>query len=112
MCIYMCVCVCVKVVLIPGFTPASVCCTISANFYIYLLYFQQKIFNFSKISASQIDPSSTVSFDPSPFVSWVFFKDLDYCFTHKIFLSLFFSFFLFKWLKLKVIFFSTLNLNR
>ena len=31
-------------------------CTISANFYIYLQYFQQKVFNFSKISRSQIDP--------------------------------------------------------
>ena len=31
-------------------------CTISSNFYIYLQYFQQKIFNFSKISGSQTDP--------------------------------------------------------
>ena len=31
-------------------------CTISANFYLYLLYFQQKIFNFNKISGSQTDP--------------------------------------------------------
>ena len=30
--------------------------TISANFYLYLQYFQQKIFNFSKISGSQTDP--------------------------------------------------------
>ena len=30
--------------------------TILANFYFYLQYFQQKIFNFSKISRSQIDP--------------------------------------------------------
>ena len=29
---------------------------ISANFYIYLQYFQQKVFSFSKISWSQIDP--------------------------------------------------------
>ena len=28
-------------------------CTISANFYIYLWYFQQKVFSFSKISRSQ-----------------------------------------------------------
>ena len=28
---------------------------ISANFYLYLQYFQQKIFNFSKISESQMD---------------------------------------------------------
>ena len=28
-------------------------CTISANFYLYLQYFQQKIFNFSKINGSQ-----------------------------------------------------------
>ena len=32
-------------------------CTISANFYLYLQYFQQKIFNFSKISGSQTDHS-------------------------------------------------------
>ena len=30
-------------------------CIISANFYIYLQYFQQKNFNFNKISKSQID---------------------------------------------------------
>ena len=29
--------------------------TISANFYLYLQYFQQKVFNFSKINGSQID---------------------------------------------------------
>ena len=28
-------------------------CTISANFYLYLQYFQQKVFSFSKISGSQ-----------------------------------------------------------
>ena len=28
---------------------------ISANFYIYLQYFQQKVFSFSKISGSQTD---------------------------------------------------------
>jgi len=31
-------------------------CTISANFYLYLQYFQQKVFNFNKISEFQIDP--------------------------------------------------------
>ena len=31
-------------------------CTISANFYIYLQYFQQKVFSFNKISRSQTDP--------------------------------------------------------
>ena len=31
-------------------------CTISANFYLYLQYFQQKVFNFSKISGFQMDP--------------------------------------------------------
>jgi len=31
-------------------------CTISTNFYFYLQYFQQKIFNFSKINGYQIDP--------------------------------------------------------
>ena len=30
--------------------------TISVNFYLYLQYFQQKNFNFSKINKSQIDP--------------------------------------------------------
>ena len=31
-------------------------CTISTNFYLYLQYFQQLVFNFSKISGIQIDP--------------------------------------------------------
>ena len=31
-------------------------CTISANFYLYLQYFQQKNFNFNKISESQTNP--------------------------------------------------------
>ena len=31
-------------------------CIISADFYLYLLYFQQKVFSFSKINESQIDP--------------------------------------------------------
>ena len=31
-------------------------CTISANFYLYLQYFQQKVFSFSKISGPQTDP--------------------------------------------------------
>ena len=30
--------------------------TISANFYLYLQYFQQKIFNFSKINGFQTNP--------------------------------------------------------
>ena len=30
---------------------------ISTNFYLYLQYFQQKNFNFNKISGSQIDPN-------------------------------------------------------
>ena len=30
-------------------------CTILANFYFYLQYFQQKVFNFNKISKSQTD---------------------------------------------------------
>ena len=32
-------------------------CTILANVYLYLQYFQQKIFSFSKISESQTDPN-------------------------------------------------------
>ena len=35
-------------------------CTISANFYFYLQYLQQKIFSFNKISRSQTDPNSAV----------------------------------------------------
>ena len=35
-------------------------CTISANFYFYLPYFQQKISSFSKVSKFQIDPSYIV----------------------------------------------------
>ena len=35
--------------------------TISANFYLYLQYFQQKNFNLSKISKSETDPTSTFS---------------------------------------------------
>ena len=31
-------------------------CTILANFYLYLQYFQQKVFSFSKISGSQTNP--------------------------------------------------------
>ena len=31
-------------------------CTISTNFYLYLQYFQQKVFSFNKIRESQIDP--------------------------------------------------------
>ena len=30
--------------------------TISVNFYLYLQYFQQKIFSFNKINGSQKDP--------------------------------------------------------
>ena len=29
---------------------------ISVNFYLYLQYFQQKVFSFNKISKSQMDP--------------------------------------------------------
>ena len=32
-------------------------CTISANFYLYLQHFQQKVFNFSKIIEFQTDPT-------------------------------------------------------
>ena len=31
-------------------------CTISVNFYLYLQYFQQKVFSFSKTNESQKDP--------------------------------------------------------
>ena len=33
-------------------------CTISANFYFYLQYFQQKVFSFNKISGSQTNPKA------------------------------------------------------
>ena len=33
-------------------------CTILVNFYLYLQYFQQKIFSFSKINESQTNPIS------------------------------------------------------
>ena len=38
-------------------------CTVSANFYLYLPYFQQKVFSFSKISGSQTNPQS-LTFTP------------------------------------------------
>ena len=31
-------------------------CTISANFYFYLQYFHQKVFNFNKINEFQMNP--------------------------------------------------------
>ena len=37
--------------------------TISANFYFYLQYFQQKVFSFSKINGSRIDPKKKLSFN-------------------------------------------------
>ena len=37
-------------------------CIISANFYFYLQYFQQKVFNFNKISRSQTDPKFEIVF--------------------------------------------------
>ena len=40
--------------------------TILTNFYIYLQYFQQKNFSFSKISESQIDPKCAFG------MSWIF----------------------------------------
>ena len=36
-------------------------CTILAKFYLYLQYFQQKVFNFNKISRSQTNPQSTIN---------------------------------------------------
>ena len=33
--------------------------TISTNIYLYLQYFQQKVFNFNKISGFQIDPDKS-----------------------------------------------------
>ena len=44
--------------------------TISANFYLYLQYFQQKVFSFSKISGSQISPISSqfINIDMTTFI--------------------------------------------
>ena len=36
-------------------------CTILANFYFYLQYFQQKVFSFNKISGSQTDPMGVLN---------------------------------------------------
>ena len=35
-------------------------CIISTNFYLYLHYFQQKVYNFNKISGFQTDPKQTL----------------------------------------------------
>ena len=37
-------------------------CTILANFYLYLQYFQQKIFSFSKTNESQTEPKWQIFF--------------------------------------------------
>ena len=37
-------------------------CTISVNFYLYLQYFQQKIFSFSKTNESQTEPKWQIFF--------------------------------------------------
>ena len=39
--------------------------TILTNFYLYLQYFQQKVFSFSKISGSQTNPLSIVFMGPT-----------------------------------------------
>ena len=38
-------------------------CTILTNFYLYLQYFQQKVFSFSKINGSQTDSSVCLGID-------------------------------------------------
>ena len=45
-------------------------CTISTNFYLYLQYFQQKVFSFSKINGSQISPISSqfINIDMTTFI--------------------------------------------
>ena len=43
--------------------------TISANFYLYLQYFQQKVFSFSKTNKSQTDPKWQNFFFWGPFES-------------------------------------------
>jgi len=44
-------------------------CTILTKFYLYLQYFQQKIFSFSKISRSQTDPQLKKMVFKNPF--WI-----------------------------------------
>ena len=56
-------------------------CTISVNFYLYLQYFQQKVFSFSKISGFQIDLSifskiSGIQTHPNELVSKVFMSTM------------------------------------
>ena len=56
-------------------------CTISVNFYLYLQYFQQKVFSFSKISGLQIDLSvfskiSGIQTHPNELVSKVFMSTM------------------------------------
>ena len=41
-------------------------CIVSTNFYLYLQYFQQKVFNFNKISESQMDPKYVPSSQKRP----------------------------------------------
>ena len=47
--------------------------TIPTNIYIYLQYFQQKVFSFSKISGSQIDPKANLTYFGSSliFIYWL-----------------------------------------
>ena len=49
-------------------------CIISANFYLYLLYIQQKNFSFNKISGSQIDLNNII---PNNYVyhAFIYFKE-------------------------------------
>ena len=56
-------------------------CTISVNFYLYLQYFQQKLFSFNKISGSQINLSvfskiSGIQTHPNELVSKVFMSTM------------------------------------
>ena len=56
-------------------------CTISVNFYLYLQYFQQKVFSFYKISRFQIDISvfskiSGIQTHPNELISKVFISTM------------------------------------
>ena len=59
--------------------------TISANFYIYLQYFQQKVFNFNKISGLQtlnlsVNFVSSVAYIANGIITCHFFNDVAFLF--------------------------------
>ena len=57
-------------------------CIISANFYLYLQYFQKKVFNFSKISRSRTDPRWIISLT-SPTLNYCIYSSIIKGWVHK-----------------------------